>query len=142
LLRLTYQAARERQLRAQAHRGFSDLNQALLSVLVYPPPDGVRPSELAERTNMTKQAINYLLGQLETLGYVERRAINGRRRLIYLTKRGWDVFETQWTAMRQLEHEWAKRVGRKRFDDFLSVLRELSETDRLPSRPQPKRPRP
>lgn len=141
LLRLTYQAARERQLEAQARRGFSDLNQALLSILVYPPPDGVRPTELAERSNMTKQAINYLLGQLEKLGYVERRAVNGRRRLIYLTKRGWNVFETQWTAMRELEDEWAKRVGRKRFDDFLSVLRELSGAARLPSRPQPKRPR-
>ena len=132
LLRLTYQAARERQLQAQARRGFSDLNQALLSVLVYPPPDGVRPTDLVERTNMTKQAINYLLGQLEKLGYVERRAVNGRRRLIYLTKRGWDVFETQWTAMRQLEDEWAKRVGRKRFDDFLSVLQELSGATRPP----------
>ena len=128
LLRLTYQVARERQLEVQARRGFSDLNQALLSVLVYPPPDGVRPSDLAQRTNMTKQAINYLLGQLEKLGYVERKAVNGRRRLIYLTKRGWEVFETQWAAMRQLEEEWAKRVGKKRFDDFLSVLRELSGT--------------
>jgi DNA-binding MarR family transcriptional regulator len=128
LLRLTYQVARERQLEVQVRRGFSDLNQALLSVLVYPPPDGVRPSDLAERTNMTKQAINYLVGQLERLGYMERKAVNGRRRLIYLTKRGWDVFDTQWTAMRQLEEEWAKRVGKKRFDDFLSVLRELSGT--------------
>lgn len=128
LLRLTYQVARERQLEAQARRGFSDLNQALLSVLVYPPPDGVRPSDLAERTNTTKQAINYLLGQLEKLGYVERKAVKGRRRLIYLTKRGWEVFDTQWAAMSQLEEEWAKRVGKKRFDDFLSVLRELSST--------------
>jgi len=134
LLRLTYQAARERQLQAQVRRGFSDLNQALLSVLVYPPPDGVRPGDLAERTNMTKQAINYLLGQLEKLGYVERRAVNGRRRLIYLTKRGWDVFETQWAAMRQLEDEWSKRVGRKDFEVFLSVLRELSGVAKLDQR--------
>src|SRR5215831_1350712 len=134
LLRLTYQVTRERQLQAQARHGFSDLNQALLSVLVYPPPDGVRPGDLAERTNMTKQAINYLLGQLEKLGYVERKAVTGRRRLIYLTKRGWEVFETQWAAMRQLEEEWSKRVGQKRFEDFLSVLRELSGVAELGQR--------
>ena len=135
LLRLTYQLARERQLAAQAKRGFSDLNQALLSVLVYPPPDGVRPSDLAERTNMTKQAMNYLLGQLEQLGYVERRANNGRRRSVYLTKKGWTVFETQWMAMRDLEEEWAKRVGQKRFAEFLDVLRELSGIKRQGAKP-------
>src|SRR6185437_15095124 len=91
LLRMAYQQARERQLDAQAKHGFSDLNQALLSVLVYPPPDGERPSDLAERTNMTKQAMNYLLGQLEQIGYVERRANKGRRRLVYLTEKGWAV---------------------------------------------------
>ena len=36
--------------------------------MVYPHPDGVRPNDLAERINMTKQATNYLLGQLEALG--------------------------------------------------------------------------
>jgi DNA-binding MarR family transcriptional regulator len=130
LLRMAYQHARERQLDAQAKRGFSDLNQALLSVLVYPPPDGERPSDLAERTNMTKQAMNYLLGQLEELGYVERRANKGRRRLVYLTKKGWTVFETQWKAMQDLEAEWSSRVGAKRFAEFLDVLYELSDTAR------------
>jgi DNA-binding MarR family transcriptional regulator len=127
LLRMAYQLARERQLEAQAKRGFSDLNQALLSVLVYPPPDGVRPTELAERTNMTRQAMNYLLNQLEQLGYVERRPNKAGRRLVYLTKKGWAVFETQWEAMRDLQDEWARRIGAKRFSEFLSVLREVSE---------------
>jgi len=130
LLRMAYQQARERQLEAQAKRGFSDLNQALLSVLVYPPPDGERPSDLAERTNMTKQAMNYLLNQLEQLGYVERRANQRGRRLVYLTKKGWAVFETQWNAMQKLEDEWAKKIGKKRFADFLGVLQELSEPRR------------
>ena len=130
LLRMAYQQARERQLEARAKRGFSDLNQALLSVLVYPPPDGERPSDLAERTNMTKQAMNYLLNQLEQLGYVERRANQRGRRLVYLTKKGWAVFETQWNAMQKLEDEWAKKIGKKRFADFLGVLQELSEPRR------------
>jgi DNA-binding MarR family transcriptional regulator len=126
-LRMTYQAARRRQLQAQAERGFTDINQAHLSVLVYPPPDGVRPSELAERTYMTKQAMNYLLAQLESLGYIERRARSGQtRRLVYLTERGWRFYETQWASMQALEAEWAERVGPKRFDAFMSTLRELS----------------
>jgi DNA-binding MarR family transcriptional regulator len=52
----------------------------------------MRPSELAERASMTKQAMNYLLGQLEARGYIERRAEMGSsRRLVFLTNRGWQV---------------------------------------------------
>ena len=32
----------------------------------------MRPSELYARTGMTKQALNYLLGQMEALGYLTR----------------------------------------------------------------------
>jgi DNA-binding MarR family transcriptional regulator len=38
---------------------------------------------------MSRQATNYLVGQMEELGYVERRVgPAGDRRLVYLTKRG------------------------------------------------------
>jgi DNA-binding MarR family transcriptional regulator len=71
-------------MEAQIARGFSDLTQAHLSVLVYPPPDGVRPSELADRIFMTKEALNYLLKQLEDRGYIERRSEKGRRHCLSL----------------------------------------------------------
>ena len=130
LLRMAYQVARRRQLQVQFEHGFNDLTQAHLNVLVYPPPDGVRPTELAERCFMTKQAMNYLLGELEARGYIERRSEKGRRSvLIYLTRRGWKFFETQWTAMKQLEDEWAAIIGRKQFDDFLGTLRRLSSLE-------------
>jgi DNA-binding MarR family transcriptional regulator len=129
LLRMTYQAARRRQLEVQIEHGFTDLTQSHLSVLVYPPPDGVRPTELAERCFMTKQAMNYLLGELEDRGYIERRPEAGRRTvLIHLTRRGWHFFETQWAAMKQLEDEWAAVIGKKRFAEFLGTLRRLSGT--------------
>src|SRR5262245_28385945 len=120
LLRTTYQLTRERQSKALIERGFGDLNQALLSVMVYPYPDRARPLELAERTNMTKQAINYLLGQLEARGYVERRAEKGNsRRLVFLTRRGWQVVETIREAVMEVEAEWAVVLGQKRFDEFI-----------------------
>jgi DNA-binding MarR family transcriptional regulator len=127
MLRLAHQTARQRILRALPEHGFTDLNQSLLNVLSYPPPDGVRPIDLAERTYMTKQAMNYLLGQLEALGYIERRGEqNGDRRLVFLTQRGWQVFEVQWSTMQQLEAEWATILGGKRFDQFMKALRCLS----------------
>lgn len=127
LLRTTYQLTRERQHKALRENGFGDLNQALQSVLVYPHPDGVRPGELAERTNMTKQAVNYLLGQLESLGYLERRAEPGStRRLVFLTRRGWQAIDTNRATVMEVEAEWEKVLGKKRFDEFIRTLKELS----------------
>jgi len=130
LLRMTNHVSRARSLRTLADRGFTDLNQALLSGFFWPPPDGVRPIDLAEQANMTKQAMNYLIGQLEKLGYMERRPDrSGPRRLVYLTQRGWQVFEAIWTAQKQLQEEWAARLGTKGFDDFMRALRQLSLID-------------
>jgi DNA-binding MarR family transcriptional regulator len=123
---MTYRATRVRTLEALIERGMADLNPALLAVFVYPPPDGVRPTELADRLNMTKQALNYLLGQLEALGYIERRTGEGSRRLVFLTRRGWKVFETQWETMYNLENEWSAIIGVKKFDEMMDALRQLS----------------
>lgn len=134
LLRMTYQLTRERQFTALIENGFGDLNQALLSVMIYPYPDGARPLELAERTNMTKQAMNYLLGQLEALGYVERRAGKGSsRRLVFLTRRGWQAVDTIRAAVKEVEAEWAETLGEKRFGEFTEMLRQLSKIDATPA---------
>ena len=126
LLRMTYQGIRERQFAAVIAKGFEDLNQPLLNVFLYPPPDRVRPSELAERANMTKQAMNYLLGQLEARGYLERRTEKGsNRRMVFLTSRGWQVRETILAVATDVEAEWALVLGQKRFDEFMNTLRQL-----------------
>jgi DNA-binding MarR family transcriptional regulator len=130
LLRMAYQVTRKYQLEALKKRGFGDLNQALLNVMVYPHRDGVRPSDLADRINMTKQATNYLLGQLEALGYVERRAQKGSsRRLVFLTRRGWQSIDLHRAAVQDVEAQWAKAIGQKRFNDFKETLAELIALD-------------
>ncbi len=130
LLRLTWQIGRRRMLEALVNDGFADLNDAHLNVLQYPAPDGVRPRDLALRARMTKQAMNHLLAQLKSLGYIERRPQPGStRRLVYLTRRAWRAAETMWTTQRQLEAEWAEFLGRKRFEEFLGTLRELSSLE-------------
>ena len=110
---MAYQVTRKYQLEALKKRGFGDLNQALLNVMVYPHQDGMRPSDLADRINMTKQATNYLLGQLEALGYIERRAQKGSsRRLVFLTRRGWQSIDLHRAAVLDVEAQWAKAVGK------------------------------
>ena len=123
---MTYQGIRERQLAALIEKGFDDLNQPLLNVFLYPPPDRMRPSELAERASMTRQAMNYLLGQLEARGYIERRTERGSsRRLVFLTNRGWQVRETILAVVTEVEAEWTSVLGQRRFDEFMNTLRQV-----------------
>jgi DNA-binding MarR family transcriptional regulator len=130
LLRMAYAVSRERSLDMLVRRGFGDLNQALLGGFFWPPPDGARPIDLAERANVTKQAMNYIIGELEKLGYMERRSERpGGRRLVHLTRRGWQVFEVIWRAQRELQAEWAAALGRRQFAAFMRALRRLQRVD-------------
>lgn len=99
-----------------------------MQVFSYPPPDGIRPSDLARRLNISRQAANHVIAQMEALGYLERRAAAaGKRRLVYLTARGWSVGDAIFACLKDLEAEWAREVGRARFADFMAVLCTLAD---------------
>src|SRR5215212_10681580 len=90
LLRVPWEAVQRHMLERLHERGFDDLDAAHLNVFLYPGPQGTRPSELAGRLRISKQALNYLLGQLERLGYLERQPDPDdlRSKRLALTKRG------------------------------------------------------
>jgi DNA-binding MarR family transcriptional regulator len=127
LLRLAHQEAISRMVKALADRGLGDINQAYLGLFQYPPIDGMRPIDLAKRLGVSKQALNHLLGQLEKLGYLQRRheQPNGHA-AVYLTERGWRVIESNVATMRQLEADWQRQLGKVRFADLKAALKELS----------------
>ena len=110
-------------------RGFDDLDAAHLTVFQYPGPQGARPSELAGRLQTSKQALNYLLGELERLGYLERRPDpeDQRSKRIVLTRRGASAIDVIRDAVREVEDAWAAQIGKKRFAGFREVLLELNE---------------
>src|SRR5213595_1818133 len=64
LLRFPWEAVQRHMLEQLHQRGFADFDAAYLNLFQYPGPQGARPSELATRLRMTKQAVNYLLGEL------------------------------------------------------------------------------
>src|SRR5689334_4256962 len=90
LLRVPWETVRRRMLTGLHDRGFTDLVAAHVEVWRHPGPDNRRPSELATQTRMTKQALNYLLGQLEELGYLTREtdSEDQRHKRVRLTSRG------------------------------------------------------
>ena len=128
LLRVPWEAVQRRLLERLHERGFSDLDAAHLRLLQYPGPQGTRPTELAARLGMSKQALNYLLGQLERLGYLERRPDpdDQRSRRIALTERGTAAGLVMRDAVAGLEDDWAEQLGRTRFAELRGLLVELN----------------
>ncbi len=127
LMRITWQHVRLQLMSAIHEAGFTGFQEAHFAVFSYPLLDGVRPSELARRKNMSRQAMNYLLVQLEGLGYVERRAGgDGDRRLVHVTPQGWAIAEVIFARLEQLQAEWSQEVGPERFEVFLGVLKDLA----------------
>jgi DNA-binding MarR family transcriptional regulator len=125
-LRFALTAVEKRIEQALREEGFADLNRAHFKVLRFPPPENERPIDLAQRAGMTKQAMNYLLTQLEEMGYVRRLVEGGSNgRLVSLTEKGWKVAQVQRSAVRAVEQEWAQRAGRARFSVLSAVLDEL-----------------
>src|SRR5439155_25235831 len=70
LLRTPWEAVQRRMLERLHEAGFADLDFAHLNVFQYPRPQGARPSDLAARLGITKQALNYLPGHLERRDYL------------------------------------------------------------------------
>ena len=119
----------QRRMLARLHeRGFDDLDAAHLHVFQYPGPQGARPSELAARLRISKQALNYLLGQLERLGYLERVADSDdlRSKRVALTARGTAAIGVIREAVADLETAWARELGPDRFAQLRGLLLELN----------------
>ena len=105
------------EVMASLHQaGFDDVLPAHLGVFQHPGPDGQRPGVLALRTSASKQAMNHLLHQLESGGYLVREAHpdDRRTRVVRLTERGWAAVGVIRQTMVRLEHEWARALGARR----------------------------
>ena len=117
LLRVPWETVRDRMLAGLHERGYTDLVAAHLDVWRYPGPENQRPSELATQTRMTKQALNYLLGQLEQLGYLTRETDSNdqRSKRIRLTPRGHAATRAIHEIVREVETEWEQQLGPRKF---------------------------
>lgn len=97
--------------------GYSDIAPAHLAVLQHPPPAGHRPSELALRAGVSKQAMNHLIGQMEARGYLQRRALPHDRRGtgVWLTREGEAAVRLIRRTVAAIEQEWEHRLGSDRY---------------------------
>jgi DNA-binding MarR family transcriptional regulator len=109
--------------------GFVDVLPAHLGVFQHPGPDGQRPGVLALRSNASKQAMNHLLHQLESGGYLTRESHpdDRRTRVVRLTERGWAAFGVIGSTLRRLEREWCAALGEDLYASLAEALARLQE---------------
>ena len=136
LLRVPAHAIHRRIISGLNSAGFEELKVAHMPVLQYPGPDGVRPGLLAERAGISKQAMNQLLGSLESFGYLERsdHPEEGRARVVRLTRRGRAAYAKIHDILRDIEKEWSAELGPKQFGQLKKLLLRLWESPLIRSK--------
>jgi DNA-binding MarR family transcriptional regulator len=133
LLRLVYQHYAQDIDAALHEAGFDDIRPAHANVFPFVPPEGITVSELAELARVRKQTMAQAVGQLERMGYVERRANPGdrRSRLVFLTERGQSVRPITHAAAERVEERWAELTSPEELEamraSLLHLLAELRD---------------
>ena len=121
LLRLLYQHYSEDIQAAHREAGFGDIRAAHANVFPFVPPEGISVSELAALARVRKQTMAQAVGELEGMGYVERRPNprDRRSRLVFLTPRGASVPPVTHAAAARVEERWSALTS----PDELEALR-------------------
>ena len=129
LLRDPFQEVVRRVSTGLAEAGFDDLRPAHTAVFQHIEAGGSRLTDLAERAQITKQSMGYLIDYLEQRGYLERRPHPSDRRaaLISLTDRGWEQVRAALRIIATIEEEWASRLGQPRMQQLRELLGDLGQ---------------
>lgn len=130
-----------------AERGYADLREPHLQIFGNVGIDGVRLTDLAARAQLSLAATSELVNELQDLGYLERRpdVSDGRAKLIYPTVRGRAALDDAGNRVAEIEQNWARAVGPKRFADACRTLQSLLDTlteEATPSTRSPRAPAP
>jgi DNA-binding MarR family transcriptional regulator len=91
------------------------------------PPGGMRVTDLAHRSAVTKQAVGQLVDTLEALGLVESGPAQGDRRVRWVrrTQTGDRVVEETLALIDAAQQRLRQQVGARRYDVMVDTMREL-----------------
>lgn len=131
LMRMPVEAVHGRIMAELEEAGFDDLAPAHMAVLRWPGPQGQRPSDLARTAGVTKQAMNYLLRELERLGYLARESDpdDNRSRRIALTERGVAAATNVRDTVKRIEAELEDELGKTKLAQLRKLLTDLNQTE-------------
>jgi DNA-binding MarR family transcriptional regulator len=115
-----------------AEQGHDAIRPAHAAVFEHLDDTGTTVSQLAERAQITKQAMAELVEHLETQGYVVRRPnpADGRSKLVLPTERGIEVVAIAQAMVPEVEALVADAVGARRAEALrqdLTVIQRAAE---------------
>ena len=123
----------QRQMQDELHSrlgklGYEEIRPSHGCVFGNMRPHGVRLTDIAERSRITKQSVGEIVTDLEGLGYVERipDPEDRRAKLVRLTPRGQEVQDAALRTFAEIEAEWGERIGKKKVAALRAALEELS----------------
>ena len=108
--------------------GFGDVTPAFASLMPLLDATGVRPTTLAQRAGITKQAISQLVRELEARGYVEQvpDSTDTRAKIARLTKRGVALHTACAEVRHELQFVAIAKLGKSRVSRLRRDLMELA----------------
>jgi DNA-binding MarR family transcriptional regulator len=109
--------------------GFEDLKNSQVFCLAHIDLDGTGVVDLAERSNISKQAASKLVGELVALGYLSTSPApsDGRAILVHFTPRGRSLMRQSFELFADLEREYSRRLGPQDYAVLRRALRTLGE---------------
>lgn len=115
-------------------RGFEGMTPAFASLIPQLDANGARPTALAQRSGVTKQAMSQLVRELEKRGYVEQAPdpTDTRAKIVRLTARGVALRAACAEVRRELQAMAAAALGE---DRLLSLQQDLARLQATLTRP-------
>ena len=108
--------------------GFNGMTPAFASLMPLLDATGARPTTLAQRAGITKQAISQLVRELEARGYVEQvpDSTDTRAKIVRLTKRGVALHAASAEVRLGLQSVALAKLGKSRVSRLQRDLIELA----------------
>jgi len=131
LLQLVAASGGPRLRAAFAAAGLDGIRPAQAVALVPLVAGGLHASDLADRLQVSRQAVAQAVAALERHGYVSRvhNPADARTRIIELTPRGRQALRVMRSNALELEKHWRQTLGQQRFDELRRSLRMLLSSE-------------
>ena len=106
-------------------KGYADIRPSHSAVFANLGMGAVRVTELAERAQVTQQAMGKMLKELERMGYIARDIDSGDKRAkeIKLTERGIALAADCLEVVSNIQTHYADKIGAQRLEQLESDLR-------------------
>jgi DNA-binding MarR family transcriptional regulator len=128
--------AAETQVRESLRgNGYADLTAAQVRLAQRLSPSGIRLTDLADQSGVTKQTAGALVDELAANGYVTRKPdpSDARARLVVLTAKGRRLCAAAAAEVTAIEARWRQHLGAARYDQMRDTLLALRDvTDQYP----------